>query len=537
MDENPLNDKVCEYITVDFWHDIVVTGFTSPSGAKGRDLLWDNGMPDGVNGLAGSMYAGYSNIVIDDFTAPEQWTVTDGHFRFCWNSAYGAGNLADVNVYFYQDLGGCTPDLVELAIPTVTSFTDVATGNYYFSRPEIAVDVEFDAVTLAPGTYWVGFQPVGVIDNIAYMLTAPVQGCSIYADLPYWGYPRWTDGYVLWGAYYDLAWQLTGSAGGGGTIPTPDIYIPCGETSIIGEVCNEGVFDEYGVIVDLVLTEYVSDPLGVVDFTATQTIDLMAGECQEVDFGTYDFNMNGVFQLDVTATAPGVDCYPDNNAVTLVVGTDCCPPEADHTLDPLYPDGENNWYLQDVEVTITAEDLPCPDPCEGTASGIDYIVYILNGEEFEVNGDTTTFMVTEEGVNLIEYWAVDNVGNVGDPFTFEVAIDKSKPSVDFIFEKIEDGTLQVEFTAYATDTVSGIAKVEFYIDSSLELTVTTPPYKWLITWDAAYKTKTFKAIAYDLAGNSAYETIAGSDIPGPRVHSSQSTNLPSSVPRTVTQGI
>jgi hypothetical protein len=323
---------------------------------------------------------------------------------------------------------------------------------------------------------------------------------------------------------YDRAMKLYG----------PDIagYFPCGEMELCVNVKNIGTFDEVddpgtvcyweGITVHYELHQYVQtdpceDPEDVVVSNGLEKIELLCNEEEEICF-TYDFTESGIYDVVFWADTypPTLDCDLANNIVDILFGIDCCAPESEHTLTPLTPGGQNNWYLQDVTVTITATDPLCPDPCLGTSSGLKEIHYILNGVETVKTGASVTFKITKEGVNLVEYWAVDNAGNTEAHFTFEVAIDKTKPTVDLIYEKIEDGTLQVKFTAVASDATSGIAKVEFYQDTTLKETLTAPPFVYTITWEDAFKTVTFKAKVYDSAGNFAEDTVFGGDIPGAR---------------------
>ncbi|RLF43993.1 MAG: hypothetical protein DRN17_05275, partial [Thermoplasmata archaeon] len=54
----------------------------------------------------------------------------------------------------------------------------------------------------------------------------------------------------------------------------------------------------------------------------------------------------------------------------------------------------------------------------------------------------------------------------------------------------------------ASDEISDIEKVEFYVDDELKETLTAEPYSW--TWnETALFTHTIKVIAYDSAGNKA----------------------------------
>lgn len=56
--------------------------------------------------------------------------------------------------------------------------------------------------------------------------------------------------------------------------------------------------------------------------------------------------------------------------------------------------------------------------------------------------------------------------------------------------------------------------VETYIDDELHETITGPGpiYEFVIEWSNEFQTATFKFVAFDVAGNSAFDLIDGSDI-------------------------
>jgi parallel beta-helix repeat protein len=67
---------------------------------------------------------------------------------------------------------------------------------------------------------------------------------------------------------------------------------------------------------------------------------------------------------------------------------------------------------------------------------------------------------------------------------------------------------KITITVNASDNQSGVNRVEFYIDDTLQATVNATPYTWL--WDLKTPLKFrhhIKAIAYDDAGNSAETTM------------------------------
>ncbi len=189
-------------------NNVVTT--TSPTQ---RDVLYDNGLPDGVNGLSCAAWPGYNREVIDDFEVPSTWQVTGGEYRILTYS--GTSSIVGTVVRFFQDTGsGASTTTYAEETATITC---TLTGNVYFSRPEILVTCSFNAVTLAPGTWWVLFQPQHT-ENV-FTLTSAVKDSSVFLSYPDQSLPRWTDGYVVFAAYHDLAWLLTGTSGGGDVTP------------------------------------------------------------------------------------------------------------------------------------------------------------------------------------------------------------------------------------------------------------------------------------------------------------------------------
>lgn len=230
-----------------------------PEEPEGRMDLWDQVTPDGVNGLSASAWSTYNREICDDFVADVPWIVSGGQFRVVTYYGYGPEAILGVNVGFYADLGG-TPDTTPIAMYTAT-FSAWLTGDYYFSRPEIAIDCEFGPQVLVPGTYWVEFQPVST-DN-CFWLTATGSGSECYVSYPDLGYPKWTSALVIWGVAYNVAFKLTGSIAG--------IEHDVGVTSIVSpssgaagpsftpkiKVQNNGNQTEYNVPVNMTIGKWV----------------------------------------------------------------------------------------------------------------------------------------------------------------------------------------------------------------------------------------------------------------------------------------
>jgi hypothetical protein len=202
--------------TAESWGTHKVMGNAHVGSPNGDNILWDNGLPDLFDGFSCVLRQGYwDREVVDDFDVPEPgWDVTDGHFRIITYNGSGPEIIDGVRVFFYKDIGN-QPSPVRYA-EIVDSYNAYLTGNISFGRPEIAVDCTFGMLTLAPGKWWVCFQPE--MEDNSLWLTAAGSGETVWASHPDLGYPKWTNGSTI---YYndDVSFQLTGRPAQ--AVPTP----------------------------------------------------------------------------------------------------------------------------------------------------------------------------------------------------------------------------------------------------------------------------------------------------------------------------
>ena len=171
----------------------------------------------------------------------------------------------------------------------------------------------------------------------------------------------------------------------------------------------------------------------------------------------------------VTATAPGagstggkdpkpVDKVASQEVTVLepLPPADETPPVTTMTITSGTP-GTGGWYVSDVVVTLAATD---------GGSGVAEIHYILNGgTETIVLAATTTFSITTEVTNTLDYWAIDNASNVEEAETETIKIDKTKPVVtitspgpgcyqtapDLVYSVVEANPGTVVPAGYSTD--------------------------------------------------------------------------------------
>lgn len=172
------------------------------------DIVYDNGLPSGVNGVSAVQGIGLDRRVVDDFSLSGAVALNGAAARYVWNSG-GVGLASAVEVEIYADAGG-VPALAPMAAYVTSDFTETATGGVFFSRPEVAFDAKFEPTSLAAGTYWVGVRPYGE-DNAFWLVSndgATTRGSEVYVDYPDLGFPRWTPGAAVFGAAYDVSFTL-----------------------------------------------------------------------------------------------------------------------------------------------------------------------------------------------------------------------------------------------------------------------------------------------------------------------------------------
>ena len=180
-----------------------------PIETSGRAILWDQYDTDGSNGLshADVTAIGYQRALLDDFEIPagETWILTDLHSLNLWNTMQpGVGT--NFHLEFWSDNAGAPGSLIVTA--TTASYTETATGRTWFSRPEFEIEYIYEPIVLGSGVYWIYAFVIGP-ENCFWMAKQDV----------IWGSECWTDyqdippmgpGSIIFGAAYDLAFQLTG---------------------------------------------------------------------------------------------------------------------------------------------------------------------------------------------------------------------------------------------------------------------------------------------------------------------------------------
>jgi hypothetical protein len=149
---------------------------------------------------------------------------------------------------------------------------------------------------------------------------------------------------------------------------------------------------------------------------------------------------------------------------------DTTPPVTTIDFDPCTPDGDNDWYTDYVEACLHAMD---------DLSGVKTIYYRVDGGEWKNhNGEYLYFIVDESGEHVVEYYSIDNAGNMEDVKSATFKMDLEKPIAKCDWSQISK--YKFKFTIDASDETSGINRVEFWWDDEYQYTDYEPPYEWIL---------------------------------------------------------
>lgn len=286
-----------------------------------------------------------------------------------------------------------------------------------------------------------------------------------------------------------------------GTPPSVSLISPDGGEYLSGTADIEWSVNDNGDNYPDIEVSYRNDGAWqTIDSIPDAHVDVVAWDTTAVSDGTG-------YRARVTAVDDAGNTAQDVSASSFTVDN-----TAPYTTIDL--DGEKNgeWFASNVTVTLNASD---------NTSGISEVFYRVDNGTW--NTYTASFMVRENGEHTVSYYSVDNAGNEEDEQSVTLNIDKRGPSLT-VFTPLEGrlylwgkktirtlsgttiilGDITVEVNA--TDNVSGIDRVEFYVDGELQNTTTEAPYRWL--WDdTAFFRRTLKIIAYNNAGNTAEKEI------------------------------
>ncbi|HEV8359314.1 MAG TPA: Ig-like domain-containing protein [Candidatus Thermoplasmatota archaeon] len=187
------------------------------------------------------------------------------------------------------------------------------------------------------------------------------------------------------------------------------------------------------------------------------------------------------------------------------------------------PQGDNGWFVGEVDVT-----LACADATSGPA----LLWTALDGAEPSAHAllsvlDEYVEHVGTDGAHTLTYYCEDVAGNLELVQSVAVNIDTIPPEV--ALTQPAEGSVHVLDTVHlnpqpslpltlvigdltvkadADDATSGVAHVEFWVDDQLRASDTTAPYAWL--WDTALGdlgSHDLRVVARDRAGHETSDGL------------------------------
>ena len=180
------------------------------------------------------------------------------------------------------------------------------------------------------------------------------------------------------------------------------------------------------------------------------------------------------------------------------------------TLDPATPDGCHDWYRSPVTVTLTAIDN----------KEVATIYYRIDNGPWKTY--TAPITIDVDGEHIVEYYAVDEVGNPSEIDSVSFKIDRTAPTVTItapeagyiylfgrqLFRNPFGGTIiigGITFQASASDATpgSGLDYVTFDINGYTYEKANSPYEIWWHKFDLLPKKYTLTVSAYDDACNKA----------------------------------
>ncbi|MCD6480741.1 MAG: hypothetical protein J7L31_00500 [Thermoplasmata archaeon] len=169
--------------------------------------------------------------------------------------------------------------------------------------------------------------------------------------------------------------------------------------------------------------------------------------------------------------------------------------------------GEDGWYVGSVSITMNATD---------NESGIKEIKYRINGDFWK--DYVMPIRLNRDGFYFLEFYAKDGKGNEVHK-NMSIKIDATSPSINFsnfepgyiyfrgmkmITPRIPRDTMVIGnfvVEVSASDALSGIKKVEFYLGKGKAYEDDEAPFQWTI--ERAFGIYNVTAVAFDHAGNYA----------------------------------
>ena len=179
---------------------------------------------------------------------------------------------------------------------------------------------------------------------------------------------------------------------------------------------------------------------------------------------------------------------PEESYTIVYELVDADAPLTSASLNPETPNGQNNWYTVQVNVTLTAND---------EISGVAATYYRINDGPTQIY--TVPFAISDDGIYTTQFWSIDNAGNNETAKEIGFKIDKTPPTIEGAPTTLANayGWYNADVTIHfeASDFPSGLSTV-------------TPDHT--LSDEGADQSVT--GTATDNAGNSASYTVTSINI-------------------------
>ncbi|MFW9835480.1 MAG: OmpL47-type beta-barrel domain-containing protein, partial [Candidatus Thorarchaeota archaeon] len=263
-------------------------------------------------------------------------------------------------------------------------------------------------------------------------------------------------------------------------------------------------------------TSAVSVTINVTDWVS----GIESGEFLLIDeAGTWelsDFITTGVLTFETTilipvdgiiyVTVPSAINQAGNVAESALItlNIDETPPATDISVAGLFE--YEDWLFGVATVTLAPTD---------PLSGVSETFYSLNGEPW--TSYTSPFNVYTEGVNTVNYYSVDTVGNVESEKSYTFNLDTTPPVIELDLSGIQGAEgwylTEVTVTATVTDAMSGILLANFSVvdhQGTLNYYEETAfeENEYVFTFTITVESSDFQieVVVYDYGGHMDYES-------------------------------
>ena len=252
-----------------------------------------------------------------------------------------------------------------------------------------------------------------------------------------------------------------------GTTGTDTVTITVTSPGNQPPICTLSAYPTKGITpLTVTFTMTASDPDGTI---ATWTLDAHTdGTLDYTGSGTppstqqHIYHTPGNYTATLTVTDDQGATTMDTTDNILVSSEDDTPPTTTIDITPAIPNGENDWYISNVTVTLTGTD---------NHSEINATYYRIDEDSWLTY--TTPFIISQNGEHTIHFYSADRVGNEEDEKSYPIKIDTVPPETTHIVTPSSPNgkngwyTQTVQVTLSVSDGgISGINSTVYRIDDA-----------------------------------------------------------------------